>query len=606
MSCPSLGNCTAVGYSVLNTTQPATATEAAGRWGPLVLHPVGTGAPQNRQPADASRQTSPGRQGGLDELRGARPHSPGEGDLQGVSCASVGNCTAVGYAFNLGPLVLTETDGHWGPTTVLRSGVSDELVDVSCVSVGNCTAVGLTGYGSSRVAAVTETNGVWGPVVTLPVTTTYSALTGVSCTSPGNCTATGFNQYQSLLYHPIVATQVDGVWRPVTLLSSSGSPAALLSVSCTSTGNCTAAGFTGSFSDPHPAFAVEKAGIWSALEVVRNSAVGLLFGISCISQADCTATGLGAPLLAGSGPPIAVTESAGVWGSVVEIGATDGNMSGVSCTSPGNCAAVGYFSASRHSVAVALHTSPSGYRVVAADGGIFAYGGASFSGSHGGSPLHSSIVGMAATPDGKGYWLVAADGGVFAYGDAAFEGSHGGSPLNRPVAGMATTPDGKGYWLVAADGGVFAYGDAAFEGSHGGSPLNRPITGMARTPDGGGYWLVAADGGVFSYGDAAFEGSHGGSPLAEPVVGMVAAPGSGYWLVAADGGVFAYGSAVFEGSHGSAPLNEPVVGMAATPDGGGYWLVAADGGVFAYGDAPFYGSHGGTPLHQPVVGLSGA
>jgi hypothetical protein len=30
---------------------------------------------------------------------------------------------------------------------------------------------------------------------------------------------------------------------------------------------------------------------------------------------------------------------------------------------------------------------------------------------------------MAPTPGGRGYWLVAADGGVFAFGDARFCGS---------------------------------------------------------------------------------------------------------------------------------------------------------------------------------------
>jgi hypothetical protein len=30
---------------------------------------------------------------------------------------------------------------------------------------------------------------------------------------------------------------------------------------------------------------------------------------------------------------------------------------------------------------------------------------------------------MAPTADGNGYWLVAADGGIFAFGDAAFRGS---------------------------------------------------------------------------------------------------------------------------------------------------------------------------------------
>ncbi len=119
-----------------------------------------------------------------------------------------------------------------------------------------------------------------------------------------------------------------------------------------------------------------------------------------------------------------------------------------------------------------------------------------------------------------GYRLVAADGGVFSYGDAGFYGSKGGTPLNRPVVGMAATPDGKGYWLVAADGGVFAYGDAGFFGSHAGSPLRQPVVGMAATPDGTGYWLVAADGGVFSYGDAGFYGSTGGAHVNGPVVGI--------------------------------------------------------------------------------------
>jgi hypothetical protein len=34
---------------------------------------------------------------------------------------------------------------------------------------------------------------------------------------------------------------------------------------------------------------------------------------------------------------------------------------------------------------------------------------------------------MVPTADGGGYWLVAADGGVFSYGDATFEGSAAGA-----------------------------------------------------------------------------------------------------------------------------------------------------------------------------------
>ena len=85
---------------------------------------------------------------------------------------------------------------------------------------------------------------------------------------------------------------------------------------------------------------------------------------------------------------------------------------------------------------------------------------------------------MAASPTGHGYWLVAADGGVFTYGDATFQGSAGSLKLNEPIVGMAATSDGGGYWLVAADGGIFSYGDAAFHGSTGGIALAAPIVGM--------------------------------------------------------------------------------------------------------------------------------
>ena len=258
-------------------------------------------------------------------------------------------------------------------------------------------------------------------------------------------------------------------------------------------------------------------------------------------------------------------------------------------------------------VAQSTAASGGGYRLVARDGGIFAFGGAGFFGSAANLRLARPMVGMAATPSNLGYWTVAADGGVFAFGDARFRGSTGGLRLAQPVVGMARTPSGNGYWLVAQDGGVFAFGDARFLGSMGGVRLARPIVGMAPTPTGRGYWLVAADGGVFSFGDAAFRGSTGAIRLAQPMVGMAPGPsGNGYWLVARDGGVFAFGDAAFKGSTGAIRLAQPMVGMTSSPSGNGYLLTAADGGVFAFGDAVFAGSTGAMRLNQPVVGLSAA
>ncbi|MGH2689343.1 MAG: Calx-beta domain-containing protein, partial [Actinomycetota bacterium] len=207
---------------------------------------------------------------------------------------------------------------------------------------------------------------------------------------------------------------------------------------------------------------------------------------------------------------------------------------------------------------------PAGYRLVASDGGIFAFGLAGFLGSTGDIRLNQPIVAMANTPSGNGYWLLASDGGIFAFGDAGFHGSTGNIRLARPIVGMAPTPSGNGYWLVASDGGIFAVGDASYVGSTGTTRLARPIVGMAPTSTGAGYWMVASDGGMFAFGDATFHGSTGALTLAKPIVGMAAtATGRGYWLAATDGGIFAFGDAAFAGSSGNIRLTRPIVGIAA-------------------------------------------
>jgi uncharacterized delta-60 repeat protein len=246
-----------------------------------------------------------------------------------------------------------------------------------------------------------------------------------------------------------------------------------------------------------------------------------------------------------------------------------------------------------------------GYRLVASDGGIFAFGTATFKGSTGDITLNQPIVGSAPTPSGNGYWLLATDGGIFAFGDARFFGSTGNLKLAKPIVGMASTPSGSGYWLVASDGGIFAFGDAKFFGSTGNLKLAKPIVGMASTPSGNGYWMVASDGGIFAFGDASFKGSTGDIRLVRPIVGMTASPtGNGYWMVASDGGMFSFGDARFFGSTGSLKLAKPIVGMAATKSGSGYWLVANDGGIFAFGDAGFLGSTGSLKLTKPIVGMA--
>jgi photosystem II stability/assembly factor-like uncharacterized protein len=248
-------------------------------------------------------------------------------------------------------------------------------------------------------------------------------------------------------------------------------------------------------------------------------------------------------------------------------------------------------------------TGSNGYRMVAADGGIFTFGARQFWGSTGDIVLNKPIVGGATdTSDYEGYWIVASDGGVFTF-SAEFYGSAVGQ-IDSPAVEIEPTPTGHGYWIVTAKGKVLPYGDAKFLGDMSSKGLNQPIIGMSVTATGQGYWLVGQDGGIFSFGDAQFFGSTGDMKLNAPVIDLAPTPDNqGYFLVAKDGGVFTFGSAVFKGSTGDMKLNAPVIAMLVSPNGAGYWLAATDGGIFTFGSVPFLGSMGGTKLNSPVLDL---
>ena len=76
---------------------------------------------------------------------------------------------------------------------------------------------------------------------------------------------------------------------------------------------------------------------------------------------------------------------------------------------------------------------------------------APFYGSTGGVTLNKPSTAWPPPPTASGYWLVAADGGVFAFGDAAFHGSMGGVTLNaaRSWAWPPTAPPVGTGWSAA-------------------------------------------------------------------------------------------------------------------------------------------------------------
>ena len=122
---------------------------------------------------------------------------------------------------------MTSTNGVWGQATpaLFADGVQSDSPDaefrsVSCASVGNCTAVGFFKKvdGNYVALTMTSTNGVWGqatPVVFAEAQNGYpnSSSYSVSCASVGNCTAVG------------VFTNVGGGYEAFTMMSTYTPPA---------------------------------------------------------------------------------------------------------------------------------------------------------------------------------------------------------------------------------------------------------------------------------------------------------------------------------------------------------------------------------------------
>jgi hypothetical protein len=578
-----------------------------------------------------------------------------EGGLFNVTCASPIDCWAVGAQLeaggngnSTGALVENWNGSAWSvvptPTPDGNGVVGAFLQGVTCTSPSNCIAVGYTTdiNGGNLNDLIEQWNGSsWMIVPGAPTGQTFDQLMRVDCLSPDNCWAVGnagpVQQNPNFLpiYPGAVGDQGliehwDGVTWTIVPSTVEPSPGGgfLYGIECLSAIDCWASGAVTDTSGQGSGVLMEQ---WDGSEwtdvsdtvpVPDGSSGGvMLSSISCVGMSSCWAVGSYGTFGGGGGNGFQPQSLVEYWNGSSwsiepspEVGPID-LLNSVSCIAGVGCAAVGTTAIGGTGNDPGLRSfveqmtfppaSSQGYLLAARDGGVFAYGTATFHGSMGGQHLNAPIVGTASTPDGNGYWLVASDGGVFSFGDATFSGSMGGRRLNAPIVGMAPTSDGHGYWLVASDGGVFSFGDASFAGSMGGTPLNKPVVGMASGAS-GGYWLVASDGGIFSFGTN-FYGSTGSLHIAKPITGMAAsADGRGYWLVAGDGGVFSYGDAAYHGSvPGQGIGGQPgVVGMTATPDGQGYWLTGSSGAVYSYGDATFLGAPTATHLVAPLTGIA--
>jgi hypothetical protein len=297
MSCARPGDCTAGGeYGVSGFSEGATqalvVTERNGRWGRAIEVP-GSG----------------------------RLNYLGQGDLESVSCAAPGDCSAGGYYVdgndNYQAFVVTQRHGRWRKaievpgTARLNVGGSAEIDSVSCTGVGDCSAGGdYTSALNQQAFVVTESRGRWGKAIEVPATAHlnsggYAEVESVSCTRVGDCSAGGYYAGSGVgsIQQAFVVTEHRGRWGkaievPGTAALNVGADAEIDTVSCAAPGNCSAGGDYASSANDEQAFVVtESAGRWgSAIEVPGSAALNVggtaeIDSVWCAAPGHCTAGG---------------------------------------------------------------------------------------------------------------------------------------------------------------------------------------------------------------------------------------------------------------------------------------------------------------------------
>jgi hypothetical protein len=412
ISCADPGNCAALGVyenGATKTDQPFVVSETDGAWGqareiPGIGKLVGSGGSAEKSAETATVSCdSPGdcvAGGGYSDQAGqihAYVVSETAGtwgdamtlggsivapdmisNITSVSCASAGNCSAVGY-YDVGnevstrvtePFVVNETGGTWGaaqPITGLSSLNPFEMVpwSVSCASAGNCSAGGEADTSSQELAwVVSETNGTWGTAEEVPgvaglSVTPGSRTTSVSCPAAGDCSATGYYRGKPAAMG-FIANQTNGTWGAAQSIPipNAGQGVQPASLSCVSPANCSVTGIYLDTSDfGLQAFvAGEVQGTVGAAEEVPGTAALNVGGYATAPSVSCAPTGycatVGRYIGAGQSGAHAyvATESGGTWGMAQEVSGlqtptsnADTELGPVSCTATGYCSAGGTY-----------------------------------------------------------------------------------------------------------------------------------------------------------------------------------------------------------------------------------------------------------------------
>ena len=277
--------------------------------------------------------------------------------LSGVSCVAANVCTAVGSSFNSAGAQMTLGETSSGSGWVVQatpdvSGATASLLSgVSCVAANVCTAVGSSfdSAGAQMTLGETSSGSGWVVQATPDVSgATASLLSGVSCVAANVCTAVGSSFDSAGAQMTLGETRSGSGWVVQATPDVSGATASLLSgVSCVAANVCTAVG--SSFDRAGTQLALDetnKGAGWTIGKVANplGAYFSRLLAVSCAAPTACMAVGSSFDFSTGSHLTLAELWDGSNW--TVEAtpdptGATASVLSGVSCTSPTDCIAVG-------------------------------------------------------------------------------------------------------------------------------------------------------------------------------------------------------------------------------------------------------------------------
>jgi hypothetical protein len=302
--------------------------------------------------------------GGWSIVSSPNPSSALGGQLSAVTCASAGDCWAVGdsgdsYApssgNNLGgeiddTLIEQYTGSGW---TIVSSpnpsGIpSSRLSAVTCASASDCWAVGFSeddtannGIGADYTLIEQYTGSGWSIVSSPnPSGSTSSQLSAVTCVSASDCWAVGVSGETGGSSATLIEHDTGSGWSIVP--SSTSTDSSLSGVSCVSASDCWAVGVSGGSGVGQALIEQYTGSGWSV--VPSPAGAGSLNAVTCVSASDCWATGLSTKVETGGDQYVIEQYTGSDWSIVSTPSPSSGaqiTLSGVTCISASDCWAVG-------------------------------------------------------------------------------------------------------------------------------------------------------------------------------------------------------------------------------------------------------------------------